>query len=195
MASCTRAAGLLLAASLLLQSGCWTGRVYELGRVRESVWSYERAWLDRDQILLDYRVELADRHRRPRSRASRAVAIPRRALRAEPELPVDAFPVREIRAGRVEPGAATPLPVVEAQDAQRGVEAPFLEVVAGETGVSGFRLCLDAETCRRPFRSEALYRDRTAWWVYPLLPFSAALDVAFIPLHAIGLAPFFLMGD
>jgi hypothetical protein len=95
----------------------------------------------------------------------------------------------------VEAAAERALPLVTDAAARDGLQRPFVEVIEGEAGDRGFRLCTDAGPCQRMFHSEALYRDRTAWWVYPLLPLSGALDVVFLPIHAIGLAPFFLIGD
>lgn len=181
---------LALAAAL---SGCWTGRVYELGRLRESVVSYDRAALRKDRILLDYTVEIRGRDGVARERARRAVEIPRAALSARPEHAVDAFPLTRLEATDAA-RAGRPLVLWREPAPPPDGNGPFLALVPGEPGPAGFLLC-QQELCEGRFHSEALYRDHTAWWVYALVPFSAALDAALFPGQAVSLAPFFLLGD
>jgi hypothetical protein len=196
MASSSRtlAIGALL---LLASTGCWTGRLFEAGRVRESVLEYRSAALDGEQLHLEYTAELVGLH--SRRRAPRAATLPLAALRARPELPVDGFPLQRVAPGGFA-GRQLPLDVVAPGDPPAAPTdgGPALLVLAEPEGrpPGSVRLCpRPGAPCLPPFHSAALYRDRTAWWVYPLLPFSAALDAVTFPLSMVTVAPFFLLGD
>jgi hypothetical protein len=195
MDSSSRAWLLALSAAAWLLPGCWTGRVYERGRIRESVLSYDRALLDGDRIRLEYSVELIDSNGVLLETGRRIVEIPRGAIAARPEVPVDAFPVEAIDPDGDVEGSGQPLSLVQECPPADPTAAPCLEVIAGHGRHRGFYLRTGAVSPEGFFRSEALYRDRTAWWVYLLLPFSAALDLALLPLQVVSVAPFFVVGD
>jgi hypothetical protein len=193
MASSSRslAIGALL---LLAATGCWTGRVFEAGRVRESVLEYRSAALDGEQLHLEYTAELVGLV--SRCREPRAATLALAALRAQPEVPVDVFPLERVAPGGFA-GRPLPLAAVAPGDPPAPAAGPELLVELEEDGrPRSVRLCPRAgASCLPPFYSAALYRDRTAWWVYPLLPFSAALDAALFPLSMVTVAPFFVLGD
>lgn len=198
MASSSRAR--VTAAALLLafaSSACWTGRIYEAGRVREAVVAYHSIALDGESLRVDYSVDLTGSRGGSRPGGARSVAIPLAALEAEPELPVDAFPVEPLPAARGEPGGSIQLMLREAESPAPAAPARPLALVAVRDGRhEGFRLCAGSGApCRGRFHSATLYRDHTAWWVYPLLPFGVALDAALVPLQLVSVSPFFLFGD
>jgi hypothetical protein len=177
-----------------LAAGCWSGHLFEMGRVRESVVAYHGAFSDGERLLLDYSVELADWRGRPLRHERRAAAVPVAALSAAPELPVDAFPLERVRLSEARSSEDRRLPLVAADTADAPAGAPYVALLDGD-GRHGFMLCAAHDRCQAVFHSEALYRDRTAWWVYPILPFSVALDLALLPGQVIGVAPFFLLGE
>lgn len=178
-----------------LLAGCWTGRVYERGRIRESVLSYDQAMLDGDRIVVAYTVELVDADGALLETGRRIVGIPRGAIAAVPEVPVDAFPFEVLDADLGLEIQGQPIPLVQESREADPRDTPWLEVIAGQERPRGFYVNTGAAIRDGFFRSEALYRDRTAWWVYVLVPFSAAVDVALLPLQVVSVAPFFVLGD
>ena len=194
MASSSSGASALLLLSFVV-AGCWSGHLFEMGRVRESVVAYHGAFSDGERLLLDYSVELADWRGRPLRHERRAAAVPVAALSAAPELPVDAFPVERMRLSGARSSDDRRLPLVAADTPDAAPGAPYVAVLGGDGRHAGFLLCAAHDLCRGVFRSEALYRDHTAWWVYPILPFSVALDLVLLPAQVIGVAPFFLLGE
>jgi len=52
-----------------------------------------------------------------------------------------------------------------------------------------------ADLCLGPFHSAALYDDHLAWWIYPLAPITAAIDLALLPIQVVTLPPLLLLGD
>lgn len=169
--------------------GCWTGRLFEAGRVRESVLEYRSAALEGDRLRVEYTAELDGLF--SSRREPRAALLPLAALRAQPPLPVDAFPVERVTPGS--PASASPAPATRVPQPSRD-DPELLRLEPGPP--SGFRLCRAAGgPCSARFYSAALYRDRTAWWVYPLLPLSVALDAALFPLQVVSVGPFFVLGD
>jgi hypothetical protein len=174
--------------------GCWSGRVFEAGRLRESVVRYDRSFIGPDRIRLDYSVEITDAWGRKQAPRRRAAVVPRAAITAVPELPVDAVCVEEVDPSS-EPGPdLRPAPVLAESSASPPPQQEFVELIVADGQQQGFRLCTD-DACEGLFRSQILHRDRTAWWVYPLLPFAGAVDLALMPLQVISLSPFFLLGD
>lgn len=193
MGSSSRAVVAVTAALLL--GGCWTGRLYERGRIGESVLAYHAAATDGEHLILDYSVELEDWKGRPVGRARRGASIPIDALMARPEHPVDAFPLQRVRPAWVEDGRSVPISV-QGSPASDPSTPFFLELIEVEGRHEGFYLCRKGDAgCDGRFRSGALYRDGTAWWVYPLLPLGAAMDVLLFVPQFVGQAPFFLLGE
>jgi hypothetical protein len=187
---------LALAAALLF-SGCWTGRLYERGRVGESVLAYHAAVTDGERLIVDYSVELEDWKGRPIGRGRRGASIPIDAMEARPEHPVDAFPLERVQLPPVPADHYRSVPILTKGSLPSDPSAPaFLEVVEVGGRHEGFRICAGpGEGCSGRFRSGALYRDGTAWWVYPLLPLSAAMDALLFVPQVVGQSPFFLLGE
>jgi len=197
-----RATAALLAATCL---GCWTGRIFEAGRVREQVIDFRGAALGRDSLRLDYTVELSGRGTAPGRRAERAASMSLAALSAEPAYPVDAFPLERISSGSPLEGAR-PIPILDAAAVPEAQHAALpsgpatdpwlLRLENSASGHELLRLCPgDGAACVGQLYSAALYRDHTAWWVYPLLPLGVAVDIALLPFQFVTTAPFFLLGD
>ncbi len=166
--------------ALLLCGGCVSGRLFEAGRVSESVVAYERAHVRETALVVAYTVQVESALGGTRGRAERAARIPLEALAADPPHPVDSFPLEPVRRDHL----------------QEGEEPAELEILPGDGVPAGFRLCEPLRgDCLGPFYSGALYRDRTAWWVWPVLPAAAVADVLLMPVHLVMTAPFFLLGD
>lgn len=197
--SSSRLAAAALAA--LLAAGCWTGRLFEAGRLRESVISYDAVTLSGASLRIEYTVERSGRLPPAPSRGRRTASVPLAALSALPARPVDAFPVQRGCDATPEHGVALRMVVGECPTTRRGdpegATAPLLVAIATEAGRSpGLCICpLGGGACVGYLPSEALYRDATAWWVYPLIPVAVAIDVAVFPLQLVSLSPFFLVGD
>jgi hypothetical protein len=208
-ATCQRAALVALLLTTAAPS-CWTGRIFQAGRVRESVVEYRAAGLTQDSLRLDYTALLEGGGSGGRLQP-RAARVGLAALRAEPEHPVDAFPLE-----RVSPDARVPgeVPLALVREGQRpvpngqrlvregeaaagpGAESLVVRVETDPQGHQLLRLCPSAAgPCVGQLYSAALYRDRTAWWVYPLLPLGIVVDAALLPLQLVTTAPFFLAGD
>lgn len=193
---------MLCALLLIAVPGCWTGRLIESGRLHESVVTYTSAALDSEALRLNYRVEVSDARGRPRSREERSATVALATLAARPERPVDETPVR-----RVPTGSHTGREVPVALVISRHDAAPV--VVAGSPGIqmvlqvyehdgrhAGFRVCSTTRTrCLGHFHSGALYRDHIAWWVYPVAPLTATVDLALLPLQAVTLPLTLAFGD
>lgn len=175
--------------------GCWTGRVYERGRIRESVVRYESAVLEGDRIVVDYTVALVDANGDLLGTERRSAAIARDALGATPEIPVEAFPVEVIDGDAARKRGGRPLALVRDDGCAPEGGAPWLDVVTGGGRDTALHLVTEGAGREGILRSEALYRNRTAWWAHLLAPFAAALDVAMFPLQVVSVAPFFIVGD
>jgi hypothetical protein len=172
--------------------GCWSGHLFEAGRRRETVVRYERAFLVGERLRLDYSVEVRNRRGEPLRREQRSASVALAALAARPELPVDAVPVEVSR--RLPEPAGEPVALARGASEAAAAATPLVLAIRHEDGSDvGFTLRrAHPEEDLGQLRSGALVRDRTAPWVYPLLPFSAALDVAVVPLHVLGVG-FFLV--
>jgi len=57
------------------------------------------------------------------------------------------------------------------------------------------RVAENRNDCLGYFYSAVLYDDHLAWWIYPLAPFTIALDVALIPIQLVTLPPLLLVSD
>ena len=200
VSSSSRLAVTALAA--LSAAGCWTGRLFEVGRLCESVTSYRAATLSGDSLRIDYTVERSGVLPFPAARGDRTASLPLAALLAVPAYPVDAFPIQQlVRGATTEHDVPLRMVVGECPRMRHGepeiTTAPLVVGVPIHAG-HGLGLCICPQAhaaCVGYLPSEALYRDGTAWWVYPLLPVALAIDIALFPIQVISVSPFFLVGD
>jgi hypothetical protein len=164
----------------------------EVARIDERVLVYEQAQLTGDRLRVAYRVSLYDRNGRERSVARRAAVLQLADLRAEPAFAVEALPVEPVRADAVSSHGES-VPIVPAAEA-KPVSAPRL-VVRSEGGRhTGFDL-LSPGAPRARLESGALHRSRYAYWVYPLLPMTAALDLLLLVPELCASPPLFLVNE
>jgi hypothetical protein len=201
MASCSsRLAFTTLA--LLALPGCWTTHLMEHGRTREIVLSYEAASVDGQFLRLDYTVGGIDDGTQPKEVRRRSAIIALDDLVADPEHPVDAFPMKRVRPGQRAAGE-TALELVEANGraALTGadpaeVTSIIMEIDAENGRHTGFRLCPDLRaTCPAHFHSDALTRDRLSWWVYPVAPVALGVDMVLLPLQLTTLPAMLVLSD
>ncbi|CAG0998055.1 hypothetical protein BURK2_02806 [Burkholderiales bacterium] len=183
----------MLAVACLGLAGCFTGRVAELGRVRESLAGYDAAALDGDRLLFDYTATLEGPTIGVGATAARRAAIPKHTLFVSPPPEVDRFPIERLDRDRELEGAR--LPVVGAHEAPSAHRGAHLVLLEGEDGRLDLRLCVPDEPCSERFHGAALSQSAMSWWVTPLFPFAFALDVALFPLQMVSVAPFFVFGD
>lgn len=192
-----------LAVLLWICPGCLSGHAIELGRIHESVLRYERAFSNDERLLLRYEVEIGDHRRTRLGGAQREVALLVDDLRAVPELEVGRFPIQPVRIEQaLEPGdhelelvmgLQAPLAAQAVPTAQIGVMR--LQIESRDGRHIGFRLQGGSPGGSARFRSGALYHSHLAWWVYPLLPFTAALDLALLLPQIVAVTPLFLAGE
>ena len=183
-------------------SGCWTGRLIEVGRISEQVARYDRVVLVDDALHLDYRVTLTNARRETIGHGERSARIELAALAADPEWPVDTFPVEH-----------DPTPAHGGQDlvitnetedphfevtpvATVGAPRVALQIDSDDGRHAGFRICeAAAPDCAAHFHSGALHVHHMQWWVYPLAPFAAAIDLALVPAQLATWPWLILAGD
>jgi hypothetical protein len=195
--------GLALAVFMVIAiPGCWTGRLIEWGRLRESVVTFTNAALDGEELRLDYTVEVSDANEQLRSIEERSATVGLAALVTRPEQPVDQFSIKRVSAGS-RTGREVPIALAIGQrgawpEGTGGVlSAPMVLVVDEQDGRHmGFRLCpIAGDQCQGHLYSAALYRDHVAWWVYPIAPITAIVDLALIPAQAVTLPLLLYYGD
>jgi hypothetical protein len=197
----------LLSGAICGLSGCWTTAAYQSARIHESVSGYASAWSDGERLLLGYDVALKAGDGRPLGTAPRAVDLRLADLAADATLAVEAFPMRETAAPPPLGRADRPVTILEDGNEAtpslpaRSDTAPAfaLRVNGGEGNPDGFDLFASADegsSWRRVggLYSDALYRERTAWWFYPCLPFAAAADILLFPLQLATVWPLLLFG-
>jgi hypothetical protein len=94
-------------------------------------------------------------------------------------------------------------------DAPDASEGPQVEITERAGRHLGFRVCAGdtdrgmtrVSTLETPdhslgyFYSAALYDDHLAWWIYPLAPFTFAIDIALLPIQVVTLPPLLLLSD
>ena len=173
--------------------GCTTGQLLQAGRYHEEVTSYERAFLSVDRLLLEYVVEFGDRSGAKRGAARRAVALRLEDLRADPGIAVEDFPVQRLQLGESLGSETRPLAVISRDTGNAANGRRLVVEVEGRRPV-GFSL-VDGEGSPARFHSGALYRPHYQWWVYPLLPFTAALDLVLLVPQVPLATPLFVMPE
>jgi hypothetical protein len=199
---------LALASLALLSTGCWTGYLYQVSRVRESVVDYSAAWTDGQRLVLAYDVVVSNASGEPIATEPRLVELRVDDLTAHPELPVDAFPVVVLAPPSRPALDDREVPILPPTDARlhplassdvEGATAWLLVEGAQEGRLESLDLfAIDAHGAA-PDRvgrlySDALYRERTAWWAYACFPVAGALDVALAPLQLATAWPFLVFG-
>ena len=183
-----------LAMALPCASACVSGRLFEASRSHEQVSQYEAAWAGDERLLLRYTVELGDRNGSSRGFEVREVSLALDDLRARPEIPVERFPVTPVRiAEAMRDDALSLLVLPPGAAAAPGV--PSLRVI-GEAGQPlGFEWKGDEAALPARFHSGALYRVHYAWWLYPLLPLAATVDLALLPIELVAAIPLFVVNE
>lgn len=168
----------MLALCALVGTGCVTGHAWQKARRWERVDGYREARVVDGRLLVHYTAALTTDEDLQVGERDRWVEIPLDELRAAP--PVERFRVRRLRAA---PAAGEVVAVCDAagnaEPARCAVGRPSL-CPLGDGGTAGF--VLTDETGTYPaFHSAALTRASTAPWVYPVLPFTVAVDSVMVP--------------
>jgi len=170
-----------LALALATASGCVSGHAWQAARRWERVESYREARVVGDRLLVHYTASVTTDEDVAVGARSLWVEIPLAELRAAP-------PVERVRVRRLEnaPDVAAVGDRVavcsgppDAAGAACGSARPSL-CVLGDDGAEGFVL-VDQDGAYPPFSSASLTRATTAPWVYPLLPFTGAIDSVMVP--------------
>jgi hypothetical protein len=183
MARSTRSVG-VIALCALVGSGCVTGHAWQAARRWERVDAYREARVVGDRLLVYYTASVTTDEDRRVGQRDRWAEIPLDELRAAP--PVERFRVRRLRAAPAA-GAGEMVAVCDATGdaeaapcaARRSAGRPSL-CLLGDDGAAGFVLA-DGAGSYPAFHSAALTRTTTAPWVYPVLPFTIALDSVMVP--------------
>ena len=183
MASGSRPRLALLVLIPVLCSGCFTGHLLEQSRIRESVQEYEIAYRDSGRLVLGYRALLEDAGGVSLGFRQRAAAVPLWTLRASPPLQVDAFPVERLRLRDLSPQAR---PI--------GESSLQMEVDGSDRHV-GFWWSEDELEEPFHFHSGALNQSHHAWWAYPILPLTVAIDLLLLVPQIPAASPLFLSGE
>jgi hypothetical protein len=179
----------------VLASGCVSGHAWQAARRWERVDAYREARVVGDRLLVHYTAAVTTDEDQRVGERSRWAEISLAELRAAP--PVERFRVREYDD---EPDVAAAGEAVAVCEATPEAEAspcararPSL-CLLGDDGAAGFVLAEEAGTYPA-FHSAALTRTSVAPWVYPVLPFSFAVDAVMVP-GLVLLAPLWIvLGD
>lgn len=149
---------LLLALPLL--AGCVSGHLLDRARTREAVAGWRGAWIDEARVVVAWDARITDDRGRPVGTAARVTAVPLEPLRRAQPPPVDTIPTTPLAVVPASPGRAVALPAPRDDGALvlRDPPAPDAVLYPG-----------------------TLTRTRIAPWVWPLLPFTAAVDVVGTP--------------
>jgi len=200
---------ILFASIVLLSSGCWTGYVYQASRIHEAAVGYSAAWSNGRRLVLVYEVAVTHASGEPIATELRAAEFRLDDLAAHPEIPVNEFPATALDLppqlgpdDRPVPITATPdAPALEhtASAALPGAASLLLTERARDGRVESLELFAVPADGARPDRvgrlySDALFRERTAWWAYACLPVAGAVDLALIPVQLATAWPLFLFG-
>jgi hypothetical protein len=183
----TRAALVLL---LLGGEGCVTGHLFDAALRREQPLSYHDALLDQDRLALAYTALVTNDAGKVLGRRERRVALSLAELRRH-DLAVEAFPVEPLADDAPLSGRRLALE----PEAKAGASA-YLEIERDPNGREvRFVLHDPGSGPYAPFYSTALTRTSTEPWVYPLLPLSAAVDLASFPVLVVFFPVMMLIGD
>ena len=179
MAGSTSRGALLLLGPLL--AGCMSGHLLDRARRREAVSQVRAAWIDGDRLVVAWEGTATNHRGRQVESVARVTAVPLEPLRRADPPPVDTI-------------ATTPLP--------RLPPAPGRPVTLGGAGAPAATLGEDGVLVLRdpPAPDATLYpgtltRIRIEPWVWPLLPFTAAVDAVATPVLLILSVVVILPGD
>ena len=175
---------------ILGNAGCVTGHLFDAALRREQPFAYHDARIDGDRLTLAYTALVTNDLGKPLARQERRAAISLSALRRQ-DLPVESFPVEHLADDAPLTGRRVP---IATQGGER-IPSAYLEVEAAPDGREGHFVLHDPGGPYAPFYSSALTRTSTAPWVYPLLPFGAAIDLATFPILVAFFPVFLLAGD
>lgn len=179
----------MLALLALSTPGCVTGHLLDAARCRERPIALHEASLEGDRLVLAYTAEIVDDRGQPQAQAARRASVPVEQLR-DASRPYDAFAVERLAPEGPLPGRT--LALVRPGDAP---PPRYVEILAADADGSPV-VALHGETGVAPaFPMAALTAVRTRAWVYPLLPFSAAFDVATVPPLLVLGSPLLVFGD
>ena len=176
----------------LAASGCVTGHLLQAGHRREQVLAYREACTEGDRLVVRYTALVTTEFGEVVGREERGAAIALRDLGpAGDGVPVQWSSLPE-SAARCAP--ARQLLITEDGDQRAGGTALLVQSAGGRH--AGFVLHdPEAATAYVPFYSGSLTRTRTTPWVYALVPFSAAVDLASTPVLAVLGVPIVVFGD
>jgi len=164
--------GVLAAA---LQLGCVTGQAFEGARLDEGPEKLVEACRQGEWLHVRYKAASTREFGKVVSRHERAAAIRLSDLATRPRMPVDRVEVLALKPGEVKSGR-------DCLAVQTKLGTPDVANPAG-----------NENTIVIP--RGVLHRDRTAAWVYPLVPITLALDAAATPLLVLLWAPYVAASD
>lgn len=171
--------------------GCVTGHLFDAALRREQPVSYHDALIDGDRLALGYTALVTKDSGKVLARRERRAALSLTALRRQ-DLPVEAFPVEYLADDSPLAGRRLAL---EGKDGTSGAPA-YLEIETAPDGRETRFVLHDSDGGPyAPFYSSALTRTSTAPWVYPLLPFGAAVDLATFPILLFFFPVMLLIGE
>jgi hypothetical protein len=171
MASSTERLGaaVVLAA---VASGCFSGHLLDAARRREHVLRVQEAYVGDDALVLRYAAVDANDAGRPVARREQWAAIPLADVRAAGR-PVDTLDVTWLDAASARRRAGRPVAIVRTPDAG----APSLEAVTSDGRDVALILHESPDAAPSPpLDTRAFTRIHVQPWVWPLLPFTFAVD-------------------
>jgi hypothetical protein len=174
MGCSTRRRAAALLCTLPLLAGCVSGHLLDRARTRETAAGYRGAWIDDERLVVAWDATITNHRGRPVGTATRVTAVPLEPLRRAEPPPVDTIPTTPLAAVPADPGRPVAL------DAARDDGALVLH---------------DPPAADALLYPGTLTRIRIAPWVWPLLPFTAAIDVVGTPVLVV-LSPIVILpGD
>jgi hypothetical protein len=162
------------------------------------VLAYRDAYLDGDRLLVEYTALVTDDVGAPRGRTVVWAAVRLDDLRATPP-PVDSLPVAWLSPDAAHLRRGRRVALWTPPEGGGDGEPPSLPALHVET-VGGRAVSFTLHDEARPggsavFYSGALTRERTTPWVYPLVPFAAAVDLVVDPVLLFFAPAVIVIGD
>ncbi len=160
-----------------LLSGCFSGHLLDHARRREQVRTWQEAFVDGDDLLVRYAAVDVDDAGRPAGTTERWATIPLAEVRAG-DRPVDTLTVGWLS---------------DADARRRREQAVPIQVVHGDTGL----IVLDTPEAvpLPPLPAGAFTRLHLEPWVWPLLPFTLAVDAVGTPVLLLFAPAVITVGD